>query len=94
MLGVEASIAGAAELHETTRDRDGVASMAPIDKVEIAPGASAAFEPGGAHVMLIGLNAPIAPGDQVEITLQIEGGEAVTIEATARDAADSGHGHH
>ncbi|MEL7491970.1 MAG: copper chaperone PCu(A)C [Pseudomonadota bacterium] len=94
IVGVEASIARAAELHETTRDRDGVATMAPVDEIALAPGAAAAFEPGGAHVMLIGLNSPIAPGDKVGITLQFEDGGTMAIDATARDAAGGGHGHH
>ena len=84
LIGVETAIAEAAELHETTRDRDGVASMAPVERIAIAPGDSAALEPGGPHIMLIGVTDPIAEGDTVELTLQFEAAPPIVLNVKAR----------
>ena len=95
LVAVTSSAANAVELHETTRDRDGVASMAPVDKILVSAGAAAELKPGGAHIMLMDLTGPIAPGDEVELTLQFETGSPMTIKAIAKDAAaaPSHHGH-
>ena len=96
LTGVEATIAQTVELHETTRDRDGVASMAPVDTIEIAPGGSVSLEPGGKHIMLIGVKEPIAAGDDVNLTLQFEAAPSIDLSVKARDenAAMGGHKGH
>lgn len=96
LIGVEANVAQAVELHETTRDRDGVASMAPVDRIEIAPGESVSLEPGGAHIMLIGVKEPIATGESIDVTLQFEAAPPIALNVTARgdDAKMNGHKNH
>lgn len=96
LTGAEAAVAEAVELHETTRDRDGVASMAPVDRIEIGPGDSVSLAPGGVHIMLIGVNQQIVPGDGVDLTLRLEGSPPIMLNATAREsnmATDAHKGH-
>lgn len=95
--GVSSDLAISAELHETTRDRDGVASMAPLGNLPIGPGEVVTLQPGGTHVMLIGLNEPIEVGDKIALTLTFSSGVAMEIEAEARTspaAAKNHHSHH
>lgn len=85
--------ARAAELH-THAMEGGVARMRPVDAVEIAAGESAIFQPGGLHVMLIDLAAPLREGQSLALTLNFEKAGAVTVEVPIRrtpPAAAPGH---
>ena len=58
------------ELHFSEEAADGVVSMQPVEAaVPIGPGATLVFEPGGLHVMLMGLGS--AADDDSEITLEL-----------------------
>lgn len=57
------------EIHEMAM-KDGVMTMRPMAKgVTVAPGKSVNFAPGGFHMMLMGLKAPLKQGDKVPLTL-------------------------
>ncbi len=84
LTGATSAVAGVTELHETRRNAEGVASMAPIEGLDIAAGESANLEPGGAHVMLMQLRSEIAPGAAVPLTLTFADGQEVNAEAEAR----------
>lgn len=82
LLGASASVAGATEIHRSmaveeegdmTMGEGGVMQMRPQDSVLIPAGSSVTFEPGGLHVMLIGLGDDLAAGDQIELTLNFRG---------------------
>lgn len=89
---VAARFAGAAdvELHTTTVGEDGVAAMAPIAELPIPAGGQASLAPGGAHIMLIGLSAPLEAGQTVDLTLEFKNAPAQTVSFTVRDAAPGG----
>lgn len=59
------------ELH-FMRMQDGMMEMRELKKIDLPKGARVGLEPGGLHVMLIGLKAPIQPGDKVPLTLTIK----------------------
>jgi copper(I)-binding protein len=52
--------------------------------VEIKPGKTAILEPGGLHVMLMGLTKTILPGTQVDIKLAFKGSKSVSLKLTAK----------
>jgi copper(I)-binding protein len=56
------------EMHET-KIMDGVSRMRSLDTVVIPGGESVAFEPGGKHLMLIGMDPGAGPGSSVTIEL-------------------------
>lgn len=60
------------EIHESTMS-DGVSRMRAVESVALPAGKPVRLEPGGLHVMLMGLSKPLAPGDEVPLTLTIEG---------------------
>jgi hypothetical protein len=94
LVGSSSPVAEQAQLHMHIMD-GGVARMRPADAVEVAPGAPTVLEPGGLHIMLIGLRQKLAPGDRVPLTLVFEHAGEITIEVPVRGMAGmSGHGGH
>lgn len=72
------------ELHETI-NMDGVMSMRPQPEgFEIPARSTVELKPGGKHVMLIGLTAPLKAGETVEITLNFERAGAVKVQVPVR----------
>lgn len=60
------------ELH-TTEEQDGVAKMIHVDAVDIPAGETVALEPGGFHVMFMGLRGdPFEVGEEIPATLVFE----------------------
>ena len=100
LLAVQADFAQVT-LHRTEKDAEGVARMRPADGIEIAPGETVALEPGGAHVMFVGLDGdPFEAGDVIPATLVFENAGEIPVEfwVQPRDAAagheeDQGEGH-
>lgn len=58
-----------AELHQTVVE-NGIARMRHGATLQLEPGARAALEPGGWHLMLIRPTRPLAPGDRVALAFQ------------------------
>ena len=65
-----------------------VMTMQMVDKVEIPAGGSASFAPKGAHVMLMGLKAPLKKGTSFPAILHFEKAGDVTVEVTVQGIAD------
>ena len=60
------------ELHESFVDERGIASMRPVASVEVPAGGEARLEPGGLHVMLMGLTGRLSVGDSISTVLRFE----------------------
>ena len=73
---------GMAELHETVMV-DGSMGMREVKQIVVAKGATLVLEPGGYHIMLMGLKSPITVGQKVPITLTFKKMGAVKVTATA-----------
>lgn len=61
-----------AMLHVTEIDAAGVARMLPAEAMEIPADDIVALEPRGAHVMFVGLDAPLMAGDEFAASLVFE----------------------
>lgn len=56
-------------MHET-QESEGIARMIHLDAIEIPAGSEVSFEPGGLHVMIMGLTpGDLAVGDTLDATL-------------------------
>lgn len=75
--------AAAVELHMHTMD-DGVMRMRRIPHVHLPPNETVSLQPGGLHIMLFDLVAPLNPGDRVPLTLTFEDGSSKEISAEVR----------
>lgn len=71
LLRVSSPAAKQAELHISVME-DGIMQMRPLKTVEVGQRAIVKFEPGGKHVMLIGLQQPLKAGDEFPLTLTFE----------------------
>jgi periplasmic copper chaperone A len=76
--------AGMVEIHEVV-DKDGAMVMQPKEGGLVVPaGGSATLKPGGDHLMLMKLPAPIKAGDEVEITVACNTGGTLTWTSVAK----------
>ncbi|GAA1699294.1 hypothetical protein GCM10009808_16120 [Microbacterium sediminicola] len=74
------------ELHETVDDGTGTMTMQEKDGgFVIAAGDTLTLEPGGNHIMFMGVAAPIVAGDEVTITLVFSDGSTLEVTAPAKD---------
>lgn len=88
ILGVSSSLASAS-LHET-RVEDGRSSMRAVAALSVPAGESIRMQPGGLHIMLMGLQRTPVEGDTVPVCLRTNRGEACT-DATVRRGAPMVH---
>ena len=85
LVGGSSPIAGKVEVHEMAMNNN-VMTMRPLkDGLAIPPGQSVTLAPGGYHIMLMDLKAPLKKGDKVPVTLAFEkGGQAkITLDVEA-----------
>lgn len=75
------------ELH-TMSMQDGVMVMRKVPEIRLPAGQVVQLKPGGLHIMLIGLKAPLQAGQSVPLTLQVRDAaglvQDVQIEAEVR----------
>lgn len=84
LVGGSADIAMMTEVHEVVM-LDGEMKMQPKDGGIVIPaGESVTLEPGGLHVMLMGLKKAILEGDEVTLTLDFDGAEDQTLTLPAK----------
>ena len=69
-----------ASLHESLLD-DGVARMRPRKRVELPPGTTVNFGPGGLHVMLGAPRRPLSVGDTLTLTVSLASGKVIPASA-------------
>lgn len=75
--------AGTTELHETV-DNGGTMAMQPVNQLDVPATGTLTLEPGGNHIMLMNVPAPITPGQDVVITLTCDGGGTAEFTAQAK----------
>ena len=80
LVGGTSSFAPMVEVHQVVK---GVMSHKD-GGIKIAPGKSAILEPGGLHVMLMGLKKAILPGTKVDLRLTFKGAKPVSLKLTAK----------
>ena len=92
LLGGSSPAATGVELHTHIMD-GGVARMRPVDAIELAPGAPTVLEPGGPHLMLVGLTRKLEEGGTMPLTLVFETAGEITLEVPIKGVTGGGgHG--
>jgi hypothetical protein len=79
LIGVETPVAAMAGLHTEIMDH-GVMKMRPLNSVELKPHAQAMLQPGGKHIMLMGLKQPLKRGEHFPMTLRFAHAPALTVQ--------------
>lgn len=85
LTGVSTAGAGLAALH-TNIIKDNVVRMRPIDGVAIPAGSTIILKPGGMHLMLYDMSAPLVSGTRLGLNLQFVRAGKISIDAVVRDA--------
>ncbi len=77
-------------IHNSVMEDD-IAKMIHLESLEIPAGGAIALEPGGLHIMFMGLSAPFEDGDKFDATLVFEtaGELEVTFNVEERPALDA-----
>jgi copper(I)-binding protein len=89
LISAHTPVAARVEFHRTIIAQ-GMARMRPADDLRIAPGATLTAEPGGLHLMLVDLKAPLSAGTAIPLSLRFERAGEITV--SVRVEAD-GHAH-
>lgn len=92
IVDASSGVARVVELH-THLHEDGVMRMRRIERIDIEAGGRTVLEPGGLHVMLIGLQSPLQVGTTVEVELRFADGSSKTVAAPVRDLREMHSGH-
>lgn len=80
LIAVKFDGAKRSEIH-TMKMNNGVMEMRPLENgIVISAGESAILEPGANHLMLMGLNAPLAKGESHSIILIFERAGEISVE--------------
>jgi copper(I)-binding protein len=74
---------GRTEIHETTT-ADGMMRMRRIPELVVLPGATVTMRPGGLHLMLMDLAAPLVAGQSVSCRLTLRSGALVPLTLAIR----------
>ncbi|NJK79076.1 MAG: copper chaperone PCu(A)C [Chloroflexaceae bacterium] len=81
VVGASTDVANIVELHTTEMDANGVMMMRPLEQIDIPANGEVALQPGGIHVMLIDLTQDLEEGDTVNLTLELQSGGTLEVEA-------------
>jgi copper(I)-binding protein len=80
VLKADNPVSRVTELH-THLNEGGVMKMRPVAAIEVKAKGETVLKPGGLHVMMIDLKAPMKEGDVVPITLTLDDGSTKQVDA-------------
>lgn len=73
------------ELHETVTVNGATVMRPRADGFTVPAGGTLTLEPGGSHLMLMGLTRPLLPGETVTVTLTLSSGATVPFTALVKE---------
>ena len=85
LVSASCSAAQAAELHQSMVMEGGEMQMGPVSGIDIPAGGKVKLEPGGFHIMLIGLSTTLQIGDTLPLTLVFERAGEVQVDVAVRE---------
>ena len=93
LLSASSPAAEKVETHVTVKEGD-IFRMREVKGYDIPAGGSFELKPGGAHLMLVNVKAPLKEGDKVPLTLRFERAGQMKAELRVGRLTDTGqHGH-
>jgi copper(I)-binding protein len=76
LIGASSPAFQTIQMHRSM-ESEGVSTMAPVERIEVRPGATVHFAPGGYHLMLMSRLMSLQVGQQVPIRLLFASGDSV-----------------
>lgn len=97
LVGGSSPASASLELHMMKME-GGVMVMRPLPEIALPKGKTVSLQPGGLHIMFIGLKQPIKDGDKVPVTLTVRDAagkeQQVRVEAHAMASTGMARHHH
>ena len=93
VVSASSPIARRVEFHTHEMD-GGVMKMRRVHSIEVPAQGSAPFEPGGLHVMLIGLKEPLVAGGSFPLTLGFRNAGELEVKVEITDVESTDHSRH
>jgi periplasmic copper chaperone A len=84
LLSAASPGAASVELHQTSTDTTGMTGMHPVARLDVPAGGTVKLEPGGYHLMIMGLAKPLEAGSSLELDLVFEHAGKVVVQAEVR----------
>jgi hypothetical protein len=85
LVGGKTDTAKAVEIHETVMDGEVMKMRMLPGGLEVPAGGQVELKPGSYHIMLIGLQRDLKPGDRFALELQFEKSGPLTVEPEVRE---------
>ena len=89
LVAASSPAAETVELHAHIND-NGMMRMRRVDGIDIPAKGTTQLRPGGLHIMLLGLKAPLRVGDEITFELRFADGSAAQISAPVRKITTGG----
>jgi copper(I)-binding protein len=83
LIGISTDLAAQSMLHQSILE-DGVSKMRMVKIIDIPAHGSVSLQPGGYHVMLMGLKSPLKAGTRIDATLTFARAGSVIIHVPVR----------
>ena len=94
LIGASSDLADAVEIHESSMvTGTDVMQMTQVSSVALDTGSEVTFEPGGLHVMLVGLKKELKVGDVIELTLHLKKHADILVRVPVAEFAPDEHSH-
>ncbi len=93
LISATAGFADMTMLHESKTDANGVATMSHVAGLDIPAGETVTLEPGGYHIMFMGLKQTPVEGEMLPVTLTFERAGTVEVEFMVDPPGEGGHDH-
>ncbi len=91
LTGARSDIANRVEIHNHEMDANGVMRMREVEGgLPIGKNDSVALQPGGLHIMLMGLKKQLKKGESLDLTLEFADGEVVDVTVPIKSIAATG----
>lgn len=84
IVGADSDRCDSMQIHETAMVGD-VMEMRRLEELLVPAGRAVQMEPGGLHLMCLGVNEPLVLGDTFIVDLESRGGSSLTFEVVVED---------
>jgi copper(I)-binding protein len=84
LIGASSTISDSVEIHESKMEND-VMTMNMLSSISLPAGEELTFEPGGLHIMLIGIKQELKKGGKYELVLHFKNHADITVNVTVDD---------
>ena len=92
LMNASSPVAGRAEVHEMTMDGNVMKMRELTDGLKLPAGQAVALTPGGLHIMLVGLQKPLAAGQVIPVQLRFEHAPPLDLQVRVAPVGAQGPG--